>query len=265
MPLQAPDDYEVEMVPLEDLKGASWNPRSISAKAMEKLKASIRDFGLPQPVIVNRRSEQIVGGHQRVEAVRQLGWEKVPVTYVDLSDDEERALNIALNNAELAGEWDMEKLAQVIADIADQEMRKATGFDQRKIDQLLEDLLKDEEEEIAPIYPLTPRFLESYDYVVIFTTHETDWANLQTMLGLQQEQSYKNSKVGLGRVVPFEVFRERFEESRQVAYGSQSDRPHAFQRALERDGRWLCGLCGLEKNAEVHEVPEETAVPGDTG
>lgn len=256
---------ETVMVPVDDIKGAEYNPRTITPKALAKLKTSLREFGMPQPVIVNKNTSLIVGGHQRLKAAIELGWEEVPVTYMDLTDDEEKALNVALNNGELTGDWDLKQLAKVLESITDDAILEATGFDSRHIDKLLEEYLGEEEEEVEPVYPLVPRFLESYDYVVVFTTHETDWANLQTMMGLEIEQSYKNSKIGIGRVVPFEKFRDRFENARQLAYGSAADRPHAYQHAHELDGKWVCGVCGLEKDVPVHDVPEEAAGADSNG
>jgi len=57
-----------------------------------------------------------------------------------------------------------------------------------------------------PEYPITPRFSESYSFVVIFTKNEIDFTNLSEVLQLQKERSYKNMDTGIGRVVPYEKF-----------------------------------------------------------
>lgn len=227
--------------------------------AMEKLIRSLRDFGLPQPLIVNRTSGQIVGGHQRWEAAKRLGWETVPVVWMELSEDEEKALNVALNNLELQGEWDLKQLAKVLQSITDKAVLDATGFDQQKIDALIENYLREVDEAQAPVYPITPRFLEHYAYAVIVTQHETDWANLKEMLDLRDEHSYKNDKVILGRVVEFDRFRERFEAARRLSYGDSADKPHVYQRAhyVESAGGFICGVCGLREPAEVHVSPPD--------
>ena len=77
--------------------------------------------------MVNRRSGHIVGGHQRVKAAAAEGLETLPVVHVDLDEPSEKQLNLALNR--ISGEFDMEKLAEVLGDLeragADLEL---TGF-----------------------------------------------------------------------------------------------------------------------------------------
>lgn len=193
-----------EIVDIEDIIEAEYNPRKMRPSAFSKLKDSLSRFGLVDPLIVNNRDKRmvLVGGHQRLRAAKDLGFEKVPVTFVDLDDEDEKALNIALNNAEIAGDWDTPKLAELLRDISP-ERRAATGFDEHQVAQFLERLRGTADE---PVYPLTPKLLEHYDYVVIFTTHETDWMNLKSVFGLSTEQSYKKQKIGTGRVVSFERF-----------------------------------------------------------
>jgi hypothetical protein len=65
-----------------------------------------------------------------------------------------------------------------------------------------------EKEEIeTPEYPIVPQFSESYDYVLIFTRNDVDFANLSQILHLETQSSYKNTAVGVGRVIPFEKFK----------------------------------------------------------
>lgn len=246
--MKSKSSNEMSMVPIDDLKGADYNPRQITPKALAKLKTSLREFGMPQPVIVNSNTGLIVGGHQRWKAAKELGWTEVPVTYMDLTDDEERVMNIALNNGELTGDWDMEQLAKVLQEVDDKALLEATGFDAQHIDKLIEEMTAEDEEEIDPVYPLAPKFLESYDYVVIFTTHQTDWANLQTLLDLEQEDSYKNSKVGLGRVLTFDRFRQTFEKLAGTRPVTEKDEgssvPHDYQAA--------CKVCRLPQKHPLH-------------
>ncbi len=94
---------EVVTVPLSKLVPADYNPRNIGELNFNALKKSLEKFGMPQPIIVNRRSGVIVGGHQRLKAAKDLGWESVPVVYVDLSEPQEKALNVSLNSNKLEG------------------------------------------------------------------------------------------------------------------------------------------------------------------
>ena len=94
---------------------APYNPRRISDHDLAALQRSLRFFGTVEPIVVNRRSGHIVGGHQRVRAAEAEGIETLPVVYVDLDDPSEKQLNLALNR--ISGEWDPEKLAAVLGDL----------------------------------------------------------------------------------------------------------------------------------------------------
>lgn len=224
---ETPEQTTIVWTEIDDIEEAEYNPRKMRPSSFAKLKASIERWGLVDPLIVNKTNGRLVGGHQRLRAARDLGHEKVPVVYVELDDDEEKALNIALNNAELAGEWDTPKLAQLLADLKGTDVAALTGFDQHQAAQFIEKL----KDVAAPVYPLTPKMLEHYDYVVILTAHETDWMNLKAIFGLETEASYKKRKIGTGRVVTFERFLEVLEEQKQLP-----GRPQATPREASQDG-----------------------------
>lgn len=92
---------------VDDLLGmaAPYNPRTIDDKALGGLTASVKRFGLVEPVVWNRRTRNVVGGHQRLRAAKAAGIEEVEVVIVNLPLAEEKALNIALNNPEIQGRW----------------------------------------------------------------------------------------------------------------------------------------------------------------
>ena len=94
---------KIEMIEPIKLTPADYNPRDISDKAFEGLKQSIITFGFVDPIIVNRSSGNIVGGHQRLKAAFDLNLDKVPVVYVELDETKELALNVALNNTKTMG------------------------------------------------------------------------------------------------------------------------------------------------------------------
>lgn len=95
----------MRVVPIAQLKPAPYNPRSISDEAIDGLGASVKKFGLVQPLIWNQRSGYVVGGHQRLEVLKQLGEKETQVVVVDLSDAEEKTLNVTLNNPNIAGRF----------------------------------------------------------------------------------------------------------------------------------------------------------------
>src|SRR6266566_5977521 len=81
------------------------NPRVISKSAKRALAASLKRFGLVQPIVVNKTTGQVVGGHQRIEALREQGVTDVDVVVGEWSADEQRALNVTLNNPAAHGEF----------------------------------------------------------------------------------------------------------------------------------------------------------------
>lgn len=95
---------EVVKVGIDDISGAKYNPRKINERQMSGLISSLDKFGFVDPIIVNKRNNTIVGGHMRREAARTLGIKEIPVVYVDLSEAEEKALNVALNSSSISGE-----------------------------------------------------------------------------------------------------------------------------------------------------------------
>ena len=96
---------EVRTVSLTDMNPAPYNPRTISDDAFEGLGASMERFGLLSLIIWNERTNNIVGGHQRYKKLVEEGVQTADVVVVDLNDDDEIALNIALNSPQLRGEF----------------------------------------------------------------------------------------------------------------------------------------------------------------
>lgn len=129
----------IETKKLRDLTPAEYNPRKDLKPGdpeYEKLKRSLDEFGYVEPIIWNRQTGRIVGGHQRVRAMMDLGITEADVVVVDFDEEREKGLNIALNK--ISGEWDKDKLALLITDLqaADFDV-SLTGFDPDEIDDLL--------------------------------------------------------------------------------------------------------------------------------
>ena len=107
---------EIVKVNINELISPEYNPRQITDDEMEKLKNSINEFGYVAPIIVNKHNNHIVGGNQRYEALKNLGYTDVDVIFIDEHDlNREKALNIALNK--ISGEWDFVKLADILDDL----------------------------------------------------------------------------------------------------------------------------------------------------
>lgn len=149
---------EVVQVSINELKKNEKNPRRITKSELNKLVRSIKEFGFVDPVIVNRHKDRyniIIGGHQRVEAAKKLGFKEVPVTYVELDHDREHLLNIALN--EISGDWDDQKLYDIIKELQDKNLDiTLTGFDEALIDEIISANTEREKESMIDVVPVTP-------------------------------------------------------------------------------------------------------------
>jgi hypothetical protein len=123
-------EVRIETRRISTLRNAPYNPRRISEAALRGLQSSVERFGLVQPIIVNERTGYIVGGHQRVKALKAAGATDALVVLVDLPDTEERALNLALNSPAIAGEF-TEGLGALLDEVqaADAELFDALMFD----------------------------------------------------------------------------------------------------------------------------------------
>jgi len=135
-------DIKIQYVAISDLKPAEYNPRSWDESAKEKLKTSIQKHGFVDPVIANELSERkniIVGGHFRTECAKELGFTKVPVVYVRLSLEQEKALNLRLNR--VAGDWNYELLKEF-----DPSLLLDVGFNDQDLSIIWDDLLSIEDD-----------------------------------------------------------------------------------------------------------------------
>ncbi len=135
----------IEKKKLSELIPADYNPRKDLQPGdpeYDKLKRSLDQFGYVDPIIWNKATGRIVGGHQRLKVLKDSGIEEVECVIVDLDEEHEKALNIALNK--ISGEWDKDKLSLLITDLQGTDFDVSlTGFDQAELDDLFKYDLKD--------------------------------------------------------------------------------------------------------------------------
>lgn len=108
--------FETEVINRADIANAPYNPRVMDKGAKKRLKAGLKKHGLVAPITWNRRTGNIVGGHQRLEQLDELEKSKdyeLTVAVIDVDEREEAELNVQLNNTSMMGEWDFDKLADV--------------------------------------------------------------------------------------------------------------------------------------------------------
>lgn len=133
---------ESKVMRLEDIKPAEYNPIVRLTEVdheYKALKASIDEFGLVVPLIVNERTGTLVSGHQRLNVMLAEGVEETEVVIVDMEPEREKALCIALNK--ISGQWDYGALADILEELRDSPVDiLATGFSDDEIADLLGEL-----------------------------------------------------------------------------------------------------------------------------
>ncbi len=123
--------FELRILPLAELKPAPYNPRRVLAPtspAYRKLKASLAEFGLVEPLIWNELTGHVVGGHARLRILKELGFTEVPVSVVQFDAAREKALNVVLNNQEAQSRYDPTKLADLLSELNGLPELELTGF-----------------------------------------------------------------------------------------------------------------------------------------
>jgi ParB-like chromosome segregation protein Spo0J len=125
--------WEIETWAIEKAQEKAWkdNPKQIASNELSNLRRLIATFGMVLPIIYNKQVDSLVGGHQRLKAAALEGLTEVPVRVVDLTLEDHRRLALALSKIE--GDWDYEKLASYIEDLAGHEAQALTGFDETEL------------------------------------------------------------------------------------------------------------------------------------
>lgn len=185
---------------IDDIKSASYNPRKISGEQKRALAKSINEFGDLSGIILNKRTNTLIGGHQRVSVIKahptkivttphtdnygtvamgnivvktEKGSFNVPLRVVDWDKRKEKLANIAANNH--GGEFDNQKLGKLLAEL---DKSKAfdvelSGFTDAEVKNLLKASMNQDEYQqkytrklTSPIYKMTgkkPSLSQVYD------------------------------------------------------------------------------------------------------
>jgi len=147
---------KTELVKADTLIPYARNPRKNSA-AVDKIAASIKEFGWQQPIVVDKENV-IIAGHTRLLAAQKLGIEDVPVHVADLSETQAKAYRLADNRLSEDADWDIEMLGLEIRELDDLGFElDLTGFDNTELANLLIDPdLGETDEDAVPEPPEEP-------------------------------------------------------------------------------------------------------------
>lgn len=129
----------IQTISIDRINPAAYNPRvdlQPGDSEYEKLRRSIEEFGCVEPIVWNERTGNMVGGHQRYKILRARGDTEAAVSVVDLDDQQERLLNLALNK--VSGRWDEEALARLLEELqAGGAEMELSGFEAEEIGELI--------------------------------------------------------------------------------------------------------------------------------
>lgn len=129
---------QIEKIEISKLNPAKYNPRKDLKPGdaeYEKLKRSMEEFGYVEPIIWNRKTGNIIGGHQRYKVLKSLGQTEIDCVVLDIDETREKALNVALNK--ISGEFDIPLLTDLLKDLNAHDFDVSlTGFDAAEIDDL---------------------------------------------------------------------------------------------------------------------------------
>jgi len=127
---------EFRVMKLTELQSAPYNPRDITDEEFERLGGAINEFGFMVLVVWNKRTGNVVGGHQRLRYLKEVGETETIVSVVDLDTQEEMALNVALNNPKIRGKF----TSDVIGALKYVEGQSKDAFENSGLDALKESL-----------------------------------------------------------------------------------------------------------------------------
>jgi len=128
----------VQTVPISTLSLDPANVRRHPERNMDAIMGSLKRFGQQKPIVVDAKGV-VIAGNGTLAAAKQLGWNEIAVVRSDLIGSDATAFAIADNRAAELAEWDDDALAKTLAalQIEDEELAKATGFNDADIDAML--------------------------------------------------------------------------------------------------------------------------------
>jgi len=175
-------------VSLSELVQLDYNPRKISKKRFQRLRASVREhtkalenwneadgFRFAGTVTINRNGNRIVGGQRRLEALSSLGQDWVhpeDITWVELEPGsaQEKALCISLNDDEASGRWDEEKRNTLLREIQEEtdELYAKLDFSAltKKLKEELEDVSDEASAAVKEAKERKVQFIDNVGFVV---------------------------------------------------------------------------------------------------
>lgn len=202
-------------VPASSLRPAPDNWRTHPQVQREALQGLLAEIGYAGATLCRELSDgslEIIDGHLRAE---EMAGHDVPVLVTDLDEEEAKKLLAAFDPLGAMALADPAKLDALLQQVATTDGAVAAMLSHLADAAGTKDVRPEGQPATAAgecEYPLTPVPGEKYDYVLIFCDNESDFANLQTVLGIASRADYKSKAVAPGRVIRYREFIHAIEE-----------------------------------------------------
>src|SRR5690606_4665875 len=134
-------------VPVSSLKFYGKNPRRGS---VDTIVESLKVNGQYRPIVVNRRTGEVLAGNHTLKAAIQLGWDEVAATFVDVDDDEAARIVLVDNRANDLADYDVDELLELVRSLDD---LAGTGYDLSILDELDPDPVALTDPDDVPVEP----------------------------------------------------------------------------------------------------------------
>ena len=278
------NEMNIRKMKLSELNPAKYNPRKAlkpGDKEFEKLKSSIQNFGYVELIVVNvANNNTVISGHQRLSVLKDMGETEAECVVVEMDEADEKALNIAMNKVN--GEWDVEKLADLLDDLKEMDFDLGkTGFDPPEIETLFnkvhsKDVAEDDfdvEEELAqPVFSksgdlwcLGPHRVicgdstnaEVYTRLMdgkkanLVLTDPPYGVNVEETAGKIQNDNLPDAEFFDFLLSAFKAMHENLADDGSIYVWHADTKGLIFRRAFDEAGFYLSGCCIWKKNTLV--------------
>jgi hypothetical protein len=194
----APPPEGIFVVAVNTLKFFENNPKKFTSKQFGRLLRSIKEEGILEPLMVNKLTNTVLNGNQRLKGAMQLGITEVKVQYMNVEEADEGYF-VAIFNKTLADQDD-DAMAVILKKYEEQS-------------DLIKDFLADYEESVkkqmagqTSEYEIVREIDESYNYVCFVTKKSVDHINIETFFNLSRVYDpHKSKLIGMGRIVDGEA------------------------------------------------------------
>ena len=195
------EKLKIEYIDINSIKPYRNNAKMHPKKQIEQIKKSIKEFGMDDPIGIWK--DEIVEGHGRLIACKELGMTEVPIIRLDhLTDEERKAYILAHNKLTMNSDFDMDILKEELDDILNIDMSEF-GFE--NLDEEIEEKIEEPEIEFTEVLG------EEHNYIVLYFDNEVDWLQAESLFDIKQVKylsTRKDGKIsegmekkGIGRVI----------------------------------------------------------------